>query len=240
MKRLLVFLLPILALFLLTGCLYPSGNLAKNQVPNDVQLESVQDAVDRYVEKKQGLVPIFTKENDTPIFQKYIIDFTKLKQENVIANVPGNAFEYGGPYQYVLIYPEDDPTVKIIDLRITEKIRRIYNKINVYRSEQIYPPFGEEVTKGVYKINKQLLGLETDPFVVSPYSGKNLPIVMDVQGNLFVDYRMDLYEALNNFEHNLKEGDDIRYLLADNYPFVPAYSLPYTVKDGEPVFMLPE
>ncbi|WP_226034678.1 hypothetical protein [Aquibacillus saliphilus] len=224
-------------LLILSGCLYPSENLSKNNVANELQLELVQDAITKYAENNQGLVPIQTKSSDTPIFQKYIIDFSKLKQQNLITSIPGTAFENGGIYQYVLITPEESPTVKLIDLRNAETVRSVNNKINVYRSEHTYPPFGEELEDGIYKINYKKIGLDSPPFAVSPYSQKNLPIIMDSYGDIYIDYSSDLYEALNNFEHTYSEGDDIRYILALNHPFVPAYSLPYTIEDGEPAFL---
>ncbi len=61
---------------------------------------------------------------------------------------------------------------------------------------------------------------------------------MDTKGNLYVDYRIDLNHALEEYKHDYQKGDDIRYLLAENTPFVPAYSLPYTIQDGEPVFQV--
>ena len=54
----------------LSGCLYPNDQLAKNNVPYDVQLNLVQQAVEQYAEMNQGRVPINTKENETPIFEK--------------------------------------------------------------------------------------------------------------------------------------------------------------------------
>ncbi|MBM7569820.1 hypothetical protein [Aquibacillus albus] len=227
----------VIIIFFLSGCLYPNNQLTKNKVPNDVQLQMVQDAVEQYVDLNQGLVPIQTKSNDTPIFQKYLLDFSKLKQQNLISSTPGTAFENGGYYQYVLINPEDNPTVKVIDLRSTEKLRSVQHAINVYRSKHTYPPFGKEIEDGIYTINHELLGLEGEPYVVSPYSKNNLPIVMDVIGNIYIDYRVDLYDALQTYDHDYQTGDDIRFILADNYPIVPAYSLPYTIKNGEPSFV---
>ncbi|WP_099158854.1 hypothetical protein [Virgibacillus ndiopensis] len=222
---------------LLSGCLYPDNELAKNQVPNEAQLELVQTAVDNYREDNSGLVPIKTKPMNTPIFQKYLIDFTTLKEGHQLAEIPGNAYENGGVYQYTLITPEDNPRVKLIDLRITEAIREVSVKLQIYRNKHLYPPFGDQIEKGIYKIKYKELGLENEPYVVSPYSGDNLPIIMTTDGELYVDYRNDLYDALKEYDHNYKEGDDIRYLLAENTPFVPAYSLPYTVHDGEPIIL---
>ncbi|MDL4840795.1 hypothetical protein [Aquibacillus rhizosphaerae] len=236
--RLLKLIPLIFFLVVLSGCFYPNDNLSKNKVPNDIQLNMVQDAVNQYVEINQGLVPIKTKSNDTPIFQKYLIDFSSLKQQNVLSEIPGTAFENGGVYQYVLVTPEEDPQVKVIDLRNAEVLRNVQHRLTTYRNEHIYPPFDEEIQDGVFTINYELLGLEAPPYVQSPYTQQNLPIIMDVDGNLYIDYSPDLYEALNTFEHDYKEGEDIRFILVDNYPFVPAYSLPYTIKSGEPVFNL--
>lgn len=60
---------------------------------------------------------------------------------------------------------------------------------------------------------------------------------MDTEGNIYIDYRIDLNNALKEYNSSYKEGEDIRFLLAENTPFLPVYSLPYTVKDNEPVFM---
>lgn len=221
---------------ILSGCLYPNNELEQNQTPNEDQLELVQNTVEEYQDETNGLVPIKTKEADTPEFQKYLVDFTALKEEQLITETPGNAYENGGKYQYVLITPEDNPRVKLIDLEITNAIRKVRVELDTYRNEHTYPPFGEQIAPGVYEINYKKLGLDSKPVVTSPYSQKKLPIIMDEEGELYVDYRTDLYEALHEHDHDYKNGDDIRYLLTDTAPFAPAYSLPYTVKDGEPVF----
>src|SRR5690625_2972875 len=105
----------IMLVFILSGCLYPQSELAKNQVPNEAQLEMVQNAVDNYREMTDGLVPIKTKPSDVDIYEKYVIDFTTLQESNLISEIPGTAYENGGVYQYVLVTPDDDPRVKLID-----------------------------------------------------------------------------------------------------------------------------
>lgn len=230
----------LLMLIFLNGCLFPKNELAQNQVPYEDQLLMVQNAVDQFKEQTNGLVPIKTKEADTPIFEKYLIDFDKLKQENILSDLPGNSFEKGGIYQYVLIDPEETAEVKLIDLRTTDAIRSIHIKLDIYRDKHLYPPFGREVVDGLYKLDFEKLNLKEEPFVVSPYTQNHLPIVMNVHGELFIDYRKDLMQALNEFDHSYSEGDDIRFLLTDHYPFVPAHTLPYTIKNNEPVFMTTE
>lgn len=238
MKKLLLVI--ITSMFLLTGCLYPKEELAKNQIPNESQLEMVQNAVDQYVEMTDGLVPIKTKPSDVDIYEKYLIDFTILKENNLISEIPGTAYENGGAYQYIILDPENNPRVKLIDLRISDKLRELYTKLDIYRSEHLFPPFGEQIEKGIYKLNYEKLGYKSEPHVVSPFTKNNLPVVMNTDGELFVDYRIDLQQALDEFDHSFEEGDDIRSILEDNYHFVPVYSLPYTIKDGEPVFLIDE
>lgn len=222
---------------ILNGCLYPESELAKNQSPYEDQLNMVQTAVEQYSEETGGLMPIKTKSNDTDIFEKYLIDFEKLKERNLLSELPGNAYENGGVYQYTIITPEDNPRVKLIDLRNTEELRSAVIRLETYRSKNIYPPFGEKIDENVFKIDYEKLGFNSEPQIQSPFSGENLPIIMDTDGNLYIDYRIDLNNFLNEYEHSYTTGDDIRYILPDHSPFVPAYSLPYTIENNEPVFL---
>src|SRR5690625_4555224 len=123
------------SLLLLSGCLYPKQELAKNKVPNDAQLEMVQSAVEQYKDDNDGLVPIKTKENDVDPNEKYLIDFTVLKESQILSEVPGSAYENGGLYQYIILHPEDDPEVKVIDLRLSEKLRDVNTKLDIFRSK---------------------------------------------------------------------------------------------------------
>ncbi|RDW22129.1 hypothetical protein [Oceanobacillus chungangensis] len=221
----------------LSGCLYPESERKENQIPYEDQLDMVQSAVEQYKEETNGLVPMKTKANETPIFEKYIIDFALLKERNLISEIPSNAYENGGVYQYVLITPEENPTVKLIDLQLTEALRSINVQLDFYRNEHQYPPYGEKIADNVFAIDFEKLGLEAAPTITSPYSEEKLPVLLDAKGKLIVDYRIDLNHALGEYEHEYVEGDDIRYILTDYTPFVPAYSLPYTIENGEPVFL---
>lgn len=235
MKRLTLWMGLITAL-LLSGCLYPQSELSKNQIPNEEQLVLVEEAVLQYKEQSNGLVPIKTTESDAPLYEKYIIDFTTLKEAQLLNEIPGTAYENGGFYQYILLTPEEDPRVKLIDLRTTEKLREVNVKLDIYRQKNLYPPFGEQLAEDIYELNYESLGFDEEPTVISPYSQQNLPILMTTDGELMIDYRLDLQMALEEFEPEVTEGEDIRYLLEENYPFVPAYSKPYVVENGEPVF----
>ncbi|GEN31818.1 hypothetical protein HNQ35_000574 [Cerasibacillus quisquiliarum] len=224
-------------LFILTGCMYPDEELTQNQVPNDIQLEMVQSAVEKYKEETNGLVPIKTKDSDTPIFEKYLIDFSLLKENHLLTEIPSTAYEKGGVYQYTIVDPEENPQVKLIDLRTAEALRKVNVHLEHYRSKHIYPPFDKKVGPEVYTLDYKKLGLDAPPSVISPFSQESLPIIISSDGQLYIDYRKDLQEALNEYKHDYKEGDDIRFLLVEHSPFVPAYSLPYTVKNNEPIFL---
>ncbi|MGM0751268.1 MAG: hypothetical protein ACQET6_05010 [Bacillota bacterium] len=234
MKRLgLTAFLLVLAMSILSGCLYPEEELSQNQIPYETQVKAVQDAVETYQKDNDGLLPIKTRDQDTPLYQKYPIDFRKLSPQ-YLAEIPGNAFENGGIFQYVLTDVEEDPQVKIFDLRLAEQIRELKIRIEA----QGYPPFKEEVANNVYTLNYKELGYDGEVYVNSPYSNKNLPLVINGDGDIFVDYSMDLFEKIETNDKELEPGVDIRNLLVEDTFFVPAYSLPYTVdENNEPVFM---
>lgn len=222
---------------LLSGCMYPQSERSENQIPNEEQLAIVQQAVETYREEEGGLVPIQTKDSDTHIFEKYLIDFRQMLEKGYLSEIPGNSFEQGGIYQYTIVDPEEDLLVRLIDLQTTEQIRSVNVRLDVYRQEHTYPAYGDKITDQLYTVDYEKLGLDEAPTVKSPYSQADLPIIMDLDGKLYIDYSYDLNQALEEDDHDYKEGDDIRYLLVDDSPFVPAYSQPYTVKDGQAVFM---
>lgn len=220
---------------LLTGCLYPEENSQENQVPYEDQVESVQKAVLEYRKDNGGqLLPIKTKDQDTPYYMKYIIDFKKLVPK-YMAEIPGNAYENGGIFQYTLINEETNPTVRLIDLRLSEALRDTKLQIQ----SQGYPAFDEKIGPNVYTLNYENMGFEKEPTVKSPFTGKALHFVLGEDGELYIDYTPDLYDLLIDRSLDLKNGEDIRNELVKNSLFVPAYSLPYTwdQKGNKPVFM---
>ncbi|MDQ0232951.1 hypothetical protein [Metabacillus malikii] len=228
----------LLTFALLTGCLYPEEKLQKNSVPYDDQISAVQTTVKQYQEDTGGLLPIKTRDMTTPIYQKYPIDFSKLTPK-YMAEPPGTAYESGGIYQYTLVDVEENPTVKLIDLRISEAIHELKVRLNVYRQSNGYPPFKDIVADGIFTLDYEKLGYDEPLMVQSPFSGEYLPFVIDNQAEVFVDYRIDLSKTLENNEHRYTFGDDIRDILLEDSHFVPVYSMPYTIDEkGEPIFLL--
>lgn len=223
-----------LTAFLLAGCMYPQEELAKNQIPYQDQIQAVQASVDAFRKDNSGILPIKTKEAETPIYQKYPIDFRKIIPK-YMAEAPGNAYENGGVFQYVLVDVETKPAVKLFDLRITDVILDMKLRIK----SKGYPPYKEQISKNVFSLDYKQLGYENEPFVVSPYTNQNLSFVITGSAEVYVDYRPDLYKAINETNEKVKPGEDIRPILVKNSMFVPAYSLPYTwdFKTKEPVFL---
>lgn len=217
--------------FLLSGCLYPQVEKSKNQLSYETQIEMVQHAVDQFQEDEGGILPIKTKDAKTPIYQKYVINLKQISPR-YMADPPENAYEAGGFFQYVLVDVENDPTVKLLDVRVAQAIQDLYLRLNIYRQKNGYPPFKERLASHAFTLDYEKMGLEEAPTVTSPFSQKELHFIIDEGGDIYVDYTPDLYDALQKYEGVMKPGDDIREILVETSDFVPAYSLAYTV-DGE-------
>lgn len=228
-----VSLLVLTSLFL-TGCMYPSEKLAENQIPYTDQIAAVQQAVNAFREDNGGILPIKTRDAVTPIYQKYPIDFKKIAPK-YISEPPGNAFESGGIFQYVLVDVETNATVKLLDLRMADTIR----DINLRIKSTGYPPYKEKLADNIYTIDFKALGYKQEPYAISPYSNQNLPFVVTTDAEVYVDYRLDLFQELKKKDKKVMTGEDIRNFLVEDSMFVPAYSLPYTVdpESNEPVFL---
>ncbi len=222
-------------ILILTGCLYPDEKRVENQVPFEEQINLVEQAVVQYRLENQVL-PVRYSEKETNSFQQYLIEFHKLVPR-YIQNAPGNSFENGGVYQYVLVNVEEDPKVKLIDLTITRRIQDFQRTVNEYRRKNRFAPVEEVVSTNVFLLDHEKLNLEEAPTVNSPFHPDHrLPLLMDGNGTVIVDYTLDLNYALNKFEHQLQPGDDIRSILVEYFFFVPQNSVPYTLEDGKVVF----
>lgn len=218
---------------LLTGCLNPGEDEAQGRIPYDDHIESIQRAVDAFRDDSGGLLPIKTKDENVDKYIKYPIEFSKIVPKYT-EKIPSSAYEKGGLFQYILIDVEENPRVKVVDLRAAEMIR----DLNLRKTMNGGIPFKEEIGQGVYEIDFKALGFKSPLTLESPYSDAHLPLVVGGDGNFYVDYSIDLHRILSEEDITVQEGEDIRYLLEEKSVVVPAYSLPYTINDeNEPVFM---
>ncbi|RSL33499.1 hypothetical protein D7Z54_10945 [Salibacterium salarium] len=212
--------------------MFPQDEKAENQVPYDTQLSSVQQAVNQFREDN-SVLPIKTTEQDTPIYQKYTIDFGQLIPR-YMQQPPGSSFENGGAYQYVIVDPEEKAEVKVIDLSIMREIQELQRAINMYIGSNDYAPIKESVGPGLFEIDFDRLDYNGEKVVESPYhNDTSLPLLINERGDVRIDYSIDINIALQEFNNDFEQGDDIRDILTDNYPIAPAFSVPYTLDENE-------
>ncbi|MGM9945855.1 MAG: lipoprotein [Lysinibacillus sp.] len=236
MKKYFSMLAIILVSIMLSACgaLYNNDEEKRVQHTPDLDsLSSIQRAIDAY-QQDTGVLPIKNSEANTDIFVKYQIDFSKLTNGGYIAKSPDNSFEQGGIFQYVIWDAEENPAVKLIDLRMTERLR----EVNLRFMSTQYPQFKERIADYVYTINYDNIGYETDVAVESPYSSNLLPLVISTEGVVYVDYSIELQQFIKEKGLTPTPGEDIRYLIADESPILPAYSLPYTVDENNDVIFM--
>ncbi|MGX9133823.1 hypothetical protein ACWV26_05440 [Rummeliibacillus sp. JY-2-4R] len=225
MKKINLLLFIVIMTVLLSGCMYPDKEKVENQVPDEAQLLTIQKAIDQYRKDTNGLLPIQNRDQNVDQYIKYPINFDKLTQ-GYIAKPPGNSYEKGGIYQYVIWNAESKhPIVKLVDLRGAETIR----ELNIKKGVNGFMPISKQIKDDVYQFDYKKMGYKQAPTVPSPYSNTNLPLVVKGSGEICIDYSIELQRIINEGKVKVKQGEDIRYLLSDKYPILPAYSLPYTV-----------
>ncbi|MCQ6558043.1 hypothetical protein [Paenibacillus mendelii] len=218
----------------LSGCLYPDDQLEQNQRPAKDSILNVQTIVDQY-QKDTGLLPIQNSKPDTPMYEKYLVDFDKLQRMQYISDIPANAFEKGGSYYYLIINEETDPTIKLMNLVIYQRINDIQNSIKTYAGKNGGKlPEGDSVYPGFKRIDYTKLSLN-EPDIRSVFSGQTLGTMMDAKGLVYVDYGIDLTQVITKQE-GAKPGpeQDLREILVANSDFVPVKSAAYYLVNGEP------
>ncbi|WP_088102218.1 hypothetical protein [Halalkalibacter urbisdiaboli] len=220
---------------LLSGCFYPNDRKAENQLSYPDQLQAVQTAVNQF-QADTGVLPIRTFDASTPLYQRYVIDFNQLVPR-YLQQPPATAFENSGVYQYVLVNVEEEPEVKVIDLRSMNEIRELQKRLNQYMNKHTYAPIKEMLDVGLFKLDHEALNYKEAPHVRSPYYNTVLPLLLTNDGDIVIDYKIDLNMALQEFEHSFGENEDLRSILVEHFPIVPVRSIPYILdENGEPQY----
>jgi hypothetical protein len=232
--RRLGFLIVLLIPLLLSGCVYGNEIKQQNAPATGEFISIVQGAVDQYI-KRNGVPPIQNKAEDTPIYEKYLVDFTKLRNYNMISSVPTNAFENSGTAIYVLVNVETKPEVKLMDLPSYQQMIELQRAVNTYIKKNGTLPKGDEVAEHFYQLSTDKLLLKKSQ-IQSPYSHQLLEIVIHDSGRIAIDYTPELLKAMN--KSGLQQSDDpkldLRSILVEQAFFVPAWSYPYHWKDNQP------
>lgn len=222
---------------ILSGCLFPNEQRVENRMAYPDQLQSVQQAIDQF-QTDTGVLPIRNFDETTSLYQRYVVDFNQLVPR-YMQQPPGTAFENGGVFQYVLVNVEEAPEVKVIDLTTQRDIQQLHQRLNQYMQKHTYAPIEKMVDVGLFKLDHKALNYSEAPHVRSPYHDTYLPLLLTNDGEIIIDYRIDLNIMLQEYEHSFDEGEDIRSLLYEHAPFVPNRSVPYVIdENGEPAYAM--
>jgi hypothetical protein len=215
-----------LVLMLTSGCLYPRDQSPGNDVSAREAVLTVQNVVDRYKEST-GLLPIQNADASVPLYEKYRIDFAKMKRMGYLSSIPQIAFENGGDYVFLVIDEETAPKVKLLDVAVFQGIKGVQTKVTDYRrAHNGTNPSEEEAYPGFHYVNFDKLGI-SNPDLKSMYSHGPLELIADDAGKVYADYGMDIASALQKTESPPKAGEDLRHRLTDASDFAPVQSPVY-------------
>ncbi|WP_078391179.1 hypothetical protein [Shouchella patagoniensis] len=231
MKRLLTAMSAAFGLMMMSGCFLPDEQRGENQVAYPDQLASVQAAVDQFQEDT-GVLPINTFDETTNLYQRYVVDFRQLVPR-YMQEPPGTSFENGGTHQFVLVNVEEEPEVKVIDLTSMNKIRDLRQRVHDYIRQHDYAPIKDVLDHNLFTLDYKELGYAEQPYINSPYNETMLPLLFTNEGDIIIDYKLDLMELQNAEEHLFEEDTDLRSYLYQESPFVPLFSVPYSFDEDE-------
>ncbi|PZE21955.1 hypothetical protein [Paenibacillus xerothermodurans] len=220
----------------LSGCMYPDEMRKENQLATGESVVVVQNAVDQF-KNGTGVLPIKNSWETTPLYEKYPVDFKKLKGRGILSSVPSNAFENGGTAIYVLVNVETAPTVKMMDLTSYQATVEVQQLVDDYRARTKQLPKGDTVAPSFYHIN--FAAMDKTPISVrSVYTHQvNLPFIMHESGQVAIDYAEEIMRLIDKktLRSGLTASEDLRELLVEEWLYVPARSYPYHWLNGEPV-----
>lgn len=234
MKRWLTTALLIWMVIMLAGCLYPNDRLQQNQISTGEYIILVQNAVEAY-KQRTGVLPIKNSSEQTPIYEKYLVDFKKLLDRNVISRIPADAYEVGGSNYYVIVDPEGEMKVKLMDLVIAGKVSDIQRLSDSYVAAGNELPLGELVKPNFYHVDFERLGMKSEQ-VRSDYSEMFLSVLIHQSGRIIVDYAPEVMRAITKMEISTPDPNmDLRTYLVEQSNYIPVNSFPYYWKVDEPV-----
>lgn len=221
-------------LLVLTGCMYPNDRLSQNQGAPKEAVRNVQAAIDEYM-ADTGVLPIKNSTSETPLYEKFILDFIPLQGKGYLGDIPSAAFEKGGNYYFLITDEETDPKVRLMDLRIYQQINDISSWVQAYSTANAGKlPKGDEAYPGFYYVDYNVLGKKA-PTIVSSYSGLTMAAMLDEKGQIYADYGPDLMQAIQKDGQTSFAADyDLRRLLVERDVFVPVKAPVYNWVDGQP------
>ncbi|CAD2075684.1 hypothetical protein [Phocicoccus pinnipedialis] len=218
--------------FMLSGCLYPQSEKEKNDASKEAQVQMVQRAVEEFSKANSGILPIKTLSEQRE-YLEHQIDFGRLR--GYLSDVPTSAYENGGYYLYVIIDAEEDPKVKVADLRITEEVRSLTTRLNILGDNV---KLGEMIGPNVYQLDLDAYHLNENPTITSPFTGAELNVFYNGGREFIVDYRNDAQKIIDDKDLAFKTGDDVRSVFYEYTEVVPLYSPELTVDENNTVIFM--
>jgi hypothetical protein len=239
LSRLLTISMLIITFLPIMGCLYPDDQTPNSQASARESVLTVQDAVDRYKEQT-GLLPIQNDQETVPLYEKYKVDFGKLKRMGFISQIPSASYENGGSYQFLIIDEETKPLVKLLDISVFQAVIDVQKRVDEYRSKRSNQnPAGDEIYPGFAIIDFNKLGTKAQD-IISVYSRQSLNLLVNAQGQVLVDYGIDIVTAIKKSGVQPQKDVDLRRELIEASYFVPVRSPVYHLVDGEPQAIVTE
>lgn len=224
-----------LLLLFSSGCLYPDDRRAESQTNPQEFVVVVQAAVEAY-QASTGILPIKNSDMDTPVYEKYIVDFKKLMDRGYLSRIPTNAFENGGTHYYVLVNVETEPTVKLLDISSLQQVREIERLVKDYVSKntgkipQDSHASGEWYTIDFDKISKERVQVR------STYSAQYLGLLVHTSGEVVIDYAPEIMKIMSRLEVTDPDPNlDLRSYLVEQSYYVPGQSNAYFWHNNQPV-----
>ncbi|MFC4777553.1 hypothetical protein ACFO9Q_12215 [Paenibacillus sp. GCM10023252] len=225
-------------LAVISGCMYPENQMKQSGGAPKEAVRTVQAAIDQY-QAETSLLPIENSASDTPLYEKFKIDFGKLQRAGYLSSIPGAAFENGGNYYFLLIDEETKPRVKLLDLVTFQQMNDLASWIKEYQAANNDGlPLGEQAYPGFYRVDYAKLNKQEQK-IRSIYSGQTLTAMIDEQGNVYTDYGLDIMRAVDKLEDKeLDPALDLRTLLVDQSEFVPVKAPVYHWVNNEPTAVI--
>lgn len=224
------------AAILLTGCMYPASERADRAGSVRDAVRNVSGAVQDY-QASTDLLPMQNSDESVPKYEKFRVDFGKLQRLGYISDLPAAAFEKGGRYYFLIQDELEEPVIKLMDVVVYQLMNDVQSWVDNYViTNNGKLPAVSDAYPGFYRIDYQALN-KKEPTITSMFSGQTLSTMMDEDGEVFVDYGIDVARAL---ERARSESDgatlpeDLRELLTQQSDFVPVKSAPYQLVGDDP------